>query len=44
MEIIKKNKERWIGYFLGPALVATVNGAVGGRYPGDHQEFKCSYK
>ena len=27
-----KNKERWIGYFLGPALVATVNGAVGGSY------------
>ena len=27
-----KNKERWLGYFLGPALVATVNGAVGGSY------------
>lgn len=26
------NKERWIGYFLGPALVATVNAAVGGSY------------
>jgi GPH family glycoside/pentoside/hexuronide:cation symporter len=27
-----KNKERWLGYFLGPALVATVAGAVGGSY------------
>ena len=27
-----KNKERWIGFFLGPALVATVNGTVGGSY------------
>ncbi len=27
-----KNKERWLGYFLGPALVATVSGAVGGSY------------
>lgn len=27
-----KNKERWIGYFLGPALVACVGGAVGGSY------------
>ncbi len=27
-----KNKERWLGYFLGPALVATVHGAVGGSY------------
>lgn len=27
-----KNSERWIGYFLGPALVATVYAAVGGSY------------
>lgn len=27
-----KNKERWIGYFLGPALVACAGGAVGGSY------------
>lgn len=27
-----KNKERWVGYFLGPALVACVGGAVGGSY------------
>lgn len=27
-----KNTERWVGYFLGPALVATVNAAVGGSY------------
>lgn len=26
------NKERWLGYFLGPAFVATVNAAVGGSY------------
>lgn len=26
------NKERWIGFFLGPALVATVYAAVGGSY------------
>lgn len=27
-----KNKERWLGYFMGPALVATVYAAVGGSY------------
>ena len=27
-----KNKEIWLGYFLGPALVATFNGTVGGSY------------
>ena len=27
-----RNKERWLGYFLGPALVAMVNGAVGGSF------------
>ncbi len=27
-----KNRERWLGYFLGPALVATLNAAVGGSY------------
>lgn len=27
-----KNKERWLGYFLGPALVATVYATVGGSY------------
>lgn len=27
-----KNSERWLGYFLGPALVATVSAAVGGSY------------
>lgn len=27
-----KNKERWLGYFLGPALVACASGAVGGSY------------
>jgi len=27
-----KNSERWIGYFLGPALVATLYAAVGGSY------------
>lgn len=27
-----KSNEKWLGYFLGPALVATVNGAVGGSY------------
>ena len=27
-----KNKERWLGYFLGPALIATVYGAVGGSF------------
>ena len=26
------SKERWIGFFLGPALVATVYAAVGGSY------------
>jgi GPH family glycoside/pentoside/hexuronide:cation symporter len=26
------NKERWIGFFMGPALVATVYAAVGGSY------------
>jgi GPH family glycoside/pentoside/hexuronide:cation symporter len=27
-----KNKERWLGYFMGPALVACCGGAVGGSY------------
>lgn len=27
-----KNKERWLGYFLGPALVATLYAAVGQSY------------
>lgn len=27
-----KNKERWLGYFLGPALVACASGSVGGSY------------
>lgn len=27
-----KNSERWLGYFMGPALVATVYAAVGGSY------------
>jgi GPH family glycoside/pentoside/hexuronide:cation symporter len=27
-----QNRERWLGFFLGPALVATVNGFCGGGY------------
>lgn len=27
-----KNKERWVGFFMGPALVATVYFAAGGQY------------
>ncbi len=27
-----RNGERWIGYFLGPALVASLYGAVGGSF------------